>query len=69
MHTSQYHYNEHTHVSEVRFVDLSDPVEAGVEVSGIFGKRRYIQQPRIITVHRSHQAGTQHTGGHTLRRF
>lgn len=41
---------KHTHGGKVGLVDLGDSVEAGIEVSGVFGQRWHTVQLQVITV-------------------
>lgn len=41
---------KHTHGGKVGLVDLADSVEAGVEVSGVFGQRWHTVQLQVVTV-------------------
>lgn len=54
-----------THEGEVGLVDLGDSVVAGIEVSGVFGKRWYTIQPQVVTVDRTTKARAQQASGHT----
>lgn len=57
--------SKHTHEGEVGLVDLGDSVVAGIEVSGVFGKRWYTIQLQVITVDRTSKAHAQQASGHT----
>jgi hypothetical protein len=48
---------------EVSGPDVSDVVEAGIQVGGHLGKRRNVLQVSIITVHRRTEAHTDQAGG------
>ena len=56
---------KHTQEGEVGLVDLGDSVVAGVEVSGVFGKRWHTIQLQVITVDRTTKARAQQASGHT----
>lgn len=56
-----------THEGEVGLVDLGDSVVAGVEVSGVFGKRRNTIQLQVIAVDRTAEACAQQARGHTWK--
>ena len=53
----------HTHVCKVPLVDLGNFVEAGIEVSGVFGQGWDELQLRIVTVDRAPHADTEKAGG------
>lgn len=60
-----YTNRKHTHEGKVGLVDLGDSVVAGIEVSGVFGKRWYTIQLQVITVDRATETRAQQASGHT----
>lgn len=57
--------NRRTHGRKVGLVDLGDSVEAGVEMSGVFGEGGYAGQLQVVTVHGTTKARAQQASGHS----
>lgn len=57
-----------TEIDEVCGLDLSDLVEASIEVCGFFGKRGNLSQFWVITVNTAADTHTQQAGGHPCSR-
>ena len=57
-----------TKVDKVSILDMSDPVEAAIEMCCIFRKRRDLFHVDVVAVHTPSDTHTQQTRGHSCRK-